>query len=89
MGPIKTISSILGIQGPSTQIGKSRAQESLKNIQFRQCMSPGCYAEVYCSDPLEEGEIDVRKNSFKEQNNKEKKFFDKNLFCLKLAKIAM
>ena len=38
-------------------------------------MSPGCYAEVYCSDPLEEGEIDVRKNSFKEQNNEKKKFF--------------
>jgi len=31
----------------------------------RQCMSPGCYAEVYVRDPLEEGEIDVRKNAFK------------------------
>nr|XP_026490181.1 uncharacterized protein LOC113396458 [Vanessa tameamea] len=31
----------------------------------RECVSPSCYRELYVSDPLEEGEIDVRLNSFK------------------------
>jgi len=31
----------------------------------RQCVSPTCYSQVYEPDPLEEGEIDVRLNSFK------------------------
>ena len=31
----------------------------------RGCMSSDCYQELYHSDPLEEGEIDVRYNSFK------------------------
>lgn len=31
----------------------------------RQCISPICYTELYSLDPLEEGEIDVRLNSFK------------------------
>ncbi|KAI0221342.1 hypothetical protein LSAT2_027307 [Lamellibrachia satsuma] len=32
---------------------------------LRHCMSPQCYDELYAHDPLEEGEIDVRYNSFK------------------------
>lgn len=31
----------------------------------RECMSKFCYDELYKDDPLEEGEIDVRLNSFK------------------------
>ncbi|RVE50783.1 hypothetical protein evm_004532 [Chilo suppressalis] len=31
----------------------------------RECVSPSCYKELYQADPLEEGEIDVRLNSFK------------------------
>ncbi|KAJ1532375.1 hypothetical protein ONE63_000975 [Megalurothrips usitatus] len=31
----------------------------------RECVSPSCYAEIYQADQLEEGEIDVRLNSFK------------------------
>ncbi|XP_041975152.1 uncharacterized protein LOC121730247 [Aricia agestis] len=31
----------------------------------RECVSPSCYKELYSLDPLEEGEIDVRLNSFK------------------------
>ncbi|XP_034239800.1 uncharacterized protein LOC117644427 isoform X1 [Thrips palmi] len=31
----------------------------------RECVSPSCYSEIYQSDQLEEGEIDVRLNSFK------------------------
>ncbi|CAD7083148.1 unnamed protein product [Hermetia illucens] len=31
----------------------------------RQCISPSCYHEIYQFDELEEGEIDVRLNSFK------------------------
>ena len=31
----------------------------------RSCMSQMCYAEIYARDELEEGEIDVRYNSFK------------------------
>nr|XP_004927291.1 uncharacterized protein LOC101742833 [Bombyx mori] len=31
----------------------------------RECISPSCYKEIYQADPLEEGEIDVRLNSFK------------------------
>ncbi|XP_068625191.1 uncharacterized protein [Battus philenor] len=32
---------------------------------IRECVSPSCYRELYLIDPLEEGEIDVRLNSFK------------------------
>ncbi|XP_014368411.2 uncharacterized protein LOC106718759 [Papilio machaon] len=32
---------------------------------IRECVSPSCYRELYLNDPLEEGEIDVRLNSFK------------------------
>ena len=32
---------------------------------IRKCMSKDCFDELYGSDPLEEGEIDVRFNSFK------------------------
>ncbi|KAF7989208.1 hypothetical protein HCN44_007738 [Aphidius gifuensis] len=32
---------------------------------IRECVSPSCYHEIYFSDQLEEGEIDVRLNSFK------------------------
>jgi len=31
----------------------------------RRCMSPHCYNELYASDELEEGEVDVRFHSFK------------------------
>ncbi|XP_046399530.1 uncharacterized protein LOC124165998 [Ischnura elegans] len=31
----------------------------------RQCLSPSCYEDIYEADELEEGEIDVRLNSFK------------------------
>jgi hypothetical protein len=32
---------------------------------IRMCISEECYNELYSSDPLEEGEVDVRFNSFK------------------------
>jgi len=32
---------------------------------IRKCMSKECFEELYGSDPLEEGEIDVRFSSFK------------------------
>ncbi|XP_066254889.1 uncharacterized protein [Euwallacea similis] len=31
----------------------------------RQCVSPSCYRDLYQQDFLEEGEVDVRLNSFK------------------------
>ncbi|KAL1514189.1 hypothetical protein ABEB36_003485 [Hypothenemus hampei] len=31
----------------------------------RQCVSPSCYRDLYQQDLLEEGEVDVRLNSFK------------------------
>ncbi|XP_053690104.1 uncharacterized protein LOC128738770 [Sabethes cyaneus] len=31
----------------------------------RECVSPSCYQEIYKFDELEEGEIDVRLNSFR------------------------
>jgi len=31
----------------------------------RRCISPVCYEELYAHDELEEGEVDVRFNSFK------------------------
>uniref|UniRef100_A0A8D8FBJ0 (northern house mosquito) hypothetical protein n=1 Tax=Culex pipiens TaxID=7175 RepID=A0A8D8FBJ0_CULPI len=31
----------------------------------RECVSPSCYHEIYKFDELEEGEIDVRLNSFR------------------------
>lgn len=36
-----------------------------QTICIRKCVSPFCYNELYGDDPLEEGEIDVRFNSFK------------------------
>lgn len=39
---------------------------SLKDIECtRRCMSEHCFQNIYGSDPLEEGEIDVRYMSFK------------------------
>ncbi|XP_067013310.2 uncharacterized protein [Anabrus simplex] len=32
---------------------------------LRECISPSCYHDIYQTDQLEEGEIDVRLNSFK------------------------
>ncbi|GLG98455.1 hypothetical protein R5R35_011134 [Gryllus longicercus] len=32
---------------------------------LRECVSPSCYQDIYQTDQLEEGEIDVRLNSFK------------------------
>ncbi|XP_026332807.1 uncharacterized protein LOC113239863 [Hyposmocoma kahamanoa] len=37
----------------------------IKTRCIRECVSPSCYRELYQADPLEEGEIDVRLNSFK------------------------
>ncbi|CAH1640779.1 unnamed protein product [Spodoptera littoralis] len=37
----------------------------LKTRCVRECVSPSCYRELYQDDALEEGEIDVRLNSFK------------------------
>lgn len=34
-------------------------------ICIRQCISDFCYNDIYAADPLEDGEIDVRLNSFK------------------------
>lgn len=34
-------------------------------ICIRKCISGYCYNDIYGEDPLEEGEIDVRLNSFK------------------------
>ncbi|KAG5897444.1 hypothetical protein JTB14_002705 [Gonioctena quinquepunctata] len=36
-----------------------------KILCIRQCVSPTCYKDLYQSDLLEEGEVDVRLNSFK------------------------
>ncbi|VVC91326.1 unnamed protein product, partial [Leptidea sinapis] len=48
---------------------QSRVCGSLKGLErthcVRECISPSCYREIYQLDPLEEGEIDVRLNSFK------------------------
>lgn len=42
------------------------AKKGLENIQcVRECISPPCYAAIYKSDELEEGEIDIRLTSFK------------------------
>ncbi|XP_053987108.1 uncharacterized protein LOC128892273 [Hylaeus anthracinus] len=42
---------------PQSTIAKTRC--------IRECVSPSCYKEIYLFDQLEEGEIDVRLNSFK------------------------
>lgn len=34
-------------------------------ICIRKCISEFCYSDIYAADELEEGEIDVRLNSFK------------------------
>ncbi|KAK2176069.1 hypothetical protein NP493_685g01037 [Ridgeia piscesae] len=51
---------------------KSQCEEGCENKVgldqlscVRRCMSRECYDELYTHDPLEEGEIDVRFNSFK------------------------
>ncbi|XP_023012707.2 uncharacterized protein isoform X1 [Leptinotarsa decemlineata] len=36
-----------------------------KVLCIRQCVSPSCYRDLYQGDLLEEGEVDVRLNSFK------------------------
>ncbi|KAK9722329.1 protein of unknown function (DUF4787) [Popillia japonica] len=36
-----------------------------KVLCVRQCVSPSCYKDLYQQDQLEEGEVDVRLNSFK------------------------
>ncbi|GFO19901.1 structural maintenance of chromosomes protein [Plakobranchus ocellatus] len=50
------------------EVGDSRCQ-GLWTVEhtrcIRKCMSEFCYNELYGDDPLEEGEIDVRLNSFK------------------------
>ncbi|XP_033226207.1 uncharacterized protein LOC117178822 [Belonocnema kinseyi] len=47
---------------------KSLTQErnsAAKTRCIRECVSSSCYKEIYLFDQLEEGEIDVRLNSFK------------------------
>ncbi|XP_063901720.1 uncharacterized protein LOC135121328 [Zophobas morio] len=43
-------------------VGKSGVS---KILCVRQCVSPSCYRDLYQADQLEEGEVDVRLNSFK------------------------
>ncbi|XP_060517007.1 uncharacterized protein LOC132696283 [Cylas formicarius] len=43
-------------------LGRNRVS---KVLCIRQCISPSCYRDLYQSDLLEEGEVDVRFNSFK------------------------
>ncbi|CAH0556645.1 unnamed protein product [Brassicogethes aeneus] len=43
-------------------LGKTSVSKILCN---RQCVSPSCYRDIYSNDQLEEGEVDVRLNSFK------------------------
>ncbi|XP_057320665.1 uncharacterized protein LOC130664659 [Microplitis mediator] len=50
-GACKTLSQ------PRSSVAKTRC--------IRECVSPSCYREIYLFDQLEEGEIDVRLNSFK------------------------
>ncbi|XP_035734661.1 uncharacterized protein LOC118447177 [Vespa mandarinia] len=42
-----------------------QASSVAKTRCIRECVSPSCYKEIYLFDQLEEGEIDVRLNSFK------------------------
>jgi len=48
---------------------QSKRCENLTSVYrtrcVRECISPSCYSEIYEFDELEEGEIDVRLNSFK------------------------
>lgn len=37
----------------------------VKVLCVRQCIAPSCYKDLYQNDLLEEGEVDVRLNSFK------------------------
>lgn len=43
-------------------LAKRGAQQA---VCIRQCVSETCYQDIYGEDELEEGEIDVRLNSFK------------------------
>lgn len=44
----------------------SQKRSTMANTRcIRECVSPSCYNEIYFPDQLEEGEIDVRLNSFK------------------------
>ncbi|XP_043469892.1 uncharacterized protein LOC122503424 [Leptopilina heterotoma] len=46
--------------------GVSQQRSAVSKIRcIRECVSPSCYKEIYLFDQLEEGEIDVRLNSFK------------------------
>ncbi|XP_052756282.1 uncharacterized protein LOC113511202 isoform X2 [Galleria mellonella] len=52
-----------------TACEQSSACSHLNGLQrtrcVRECVSPSCYRDLYQADQLEEGEIDVRLNSFK------------------------
>uniref|UniRef100_A0A146KP62 Uncharacterized protein n=3 Tax=Lygus hesperus TaxID=30085 RepID=A0A146KP62_LYGHE len=48
-------------QNPTCALQKALAR--LKCV--RECISPVCYQQIYYQDQLEDGEIDVRLNSFK------------------------
>ncbi|XP_017845172.1 uncharacterized protein LOC108601759 [Drosophila busckii] len=44
---------------------KNNANLVAKLNCLRRCISPSCYQDIYAFNELEEGEIDVRMNSFK------------------------
>ncbi|XP_073980151.1 uncharacterized protein isoform X1 [Rhodnius prolixus] len=48
-------------QNPACSLKKSLARVKC----IRECISPVCYQQIYYHDQLEDGEIDVRLNSFK------------------------
>jgi len=52
-------------QSPACWSSPYTDSASERTACIRSCINQACYADVYGDDPLEEGEIDVRLNSFK------------------------
>lgn len=52
-------------QSPACWSSPYTDSTSERTACIRSCINQACYADVYGDDPLEEGEIDVRLNSFK------------------------
>lgn len=52
-------------QSPACWAEPYTASSAERTACVRACISQACYTQVYGEDPLEEGEIDVRLNSFK------------------------
>jgi len=52
-------------QSPACWSSPFTDSASERTACVRSCINEACYADVYGDDPLEEGEIDVRLNSFK------------------------